>query len=1054
MLLVNDSLLGRIQFQLTRLRRWLASEVGLLFYVWCYRTAILVGILWYIFQDQSGFGINWRWIPLAVCIFILYQFVTAVLGLKHQAWMLLPAVKTVQVTFEILFYTALLYLGNDPGSDIYLLYLAPLLLAARFFPFGGAYLAIAGAAAGYIVAVALLTDPDQIRTAYGNAPLHLLVLTGIPFFYAVRRSSRIIEALRANDSPINAALLDYPDGMYIVDQDQRLLFVNDHLQKRHGALQVGTHCTDYFHCAQACAYCPIPKLRWFPEQKEQIRETTFADEKGNCYPVRLATARLFDEGKKVQAVTFVQDLSSEHEYERILRAELGQARHQVQQVTSHKARLLKTSFEVSAALTGMHDLDSLQEYLVQTAAQVSNVESAALFLVSDNRLVRVALCGMDSYWLPEESYGMAEGITGQVLIAKPDSKYGDYQLENNVEENQEVVRTNLEHYKKGLKSHQVRHLLAVPLNGKHRTFGVLRVVNRLDAQGSVSERGFTADDVEMLQTIASLAAVSIENARLLNKLETLYDIGLNITRTLDIDALFQIIVQGARRTLHRADKASVTLIDSRTGLLTAKAVADSANLSSNLPPLRADEGIAGRAIREQRAVYVPDTNCDSEFVPRGAAVSSLIVVPLRTEARVIGTLSLDSSQPDAFTQDDQQLVEMLAAQAAAGVRRAILYQRTQTLNHVSQVINSSLDRNQVFERIWDELEKVVEFDSSSIQLLEDNILRIVDSRGFDDAHALKQITFPIDDPRFPNYFVIKDKRPYIIDDVIASYPHFFTEAETYHSAHIRSLLAVPIISHDRVIGMMSLERTIPNYYTPDEATLALTFANHVAVAVERAELYARLDKEAERKARASLHRDLHDLLNYIHPALVLRSSNLSNFIKRDLYDADRVLQELDLLWRAAVTTQTSVAQIYRDWDHPILAQRGLVGALEQYAELLGLPVQFECETIVGLNEQVEYALYKIAREALSNIRKHAQLEKRNGTVQLQLKRLGKCLGLAIFDNGIGFDVRNALRETDAFGLHNMEHWTRTIGGTLVFHSNLGRGTELFVDVPLMEAQHA
>ncbi len=109
-------------------------------------------------------------------------------------------------------------------------------------------------------------------------------------------------------------------------------------------------------------------------------------------------------------MTFVQDLSSEHTSEGILRAELQRALRQVQQVNSHKAHLLHTSFAVSEMLSGMHDLQELQDYLVRIAAEVSHVESAALFLVQDNRLHRVALSGMAAEFLPEESYGVGEPI--------------------------------------------------------------------------------------------------------------------------------------------------------------------------------------------------------------------------------------------------------------------------------------------------------------------------------------------------------------------------------------------------------------------------------------------------------------------------------------------------------------------------------------------------------------------------------------------------------------------------------------------------------------------
>ena len=90
--------------------------------------------------------------------------------------------------------------------------------------------------------------------------------------------------------------------------------------------------------------------------------------------------------------------------------------------------------------------------------------------------------------------------------------------------------------------------------------------------------------------------------------------------------------------------------------------------------LRMGEGIAGKAMAEAKPLYIPDARQNPTFVPFDPAVRSLLVVPMISKGRVIGTLCIDDDKPDVFSSDDGRLLAIAAAQAAVAIENAQLYE--------------------------------------------------------------------------------------------------------------------------------------------------------------------------------------------------------------------------------------------------------------------------------------------------------------------------------------------------------------------------------------------
>ncbi len=186
--------------------------------------------------------------------------------------------------------------------------------------------------------------------------------------------------------------------------------------------------------------------------------------------------------------------------------------------------------------------------------------------------------------------------------------------------------------------------------------------------------------ISLLSAFANQSAIAIENARLystvnqrLTEVSTLYALANEISYSLDLDVVLNAIVTSLRRVLN-CRSSVIFLYNEKTEYLEIRA-------SDGIKPrwqrearMRLGEGITGIVAKEARPLYIPDTYNDKNFIVFDPSVRSLLVVPLMVKGRVIGTLSVDDSKVDAFSEDEGRLLSIAAAQAAVAIDNARLYE--------------------------------------------------------------------------------------------------------------------------------------------------------------------------------------------------------------------------------------------------------------------------------------------------------------------------------------------------------------------------------------------
>ncbi|HXF69382.1 MAG TPA: ATP-binding protein [Thermoflexus sp.] len=205
--------------------------------------------------------------------------------------------------------------------------------------------------------------------------------------------------------------------------------------------------------------------------------------------------------------------------------------------------------------------------------------------------------------------------------------------------------------------------------------------------------------------------------------------------------------------------------------------------------------------------------------------------------------------------------------------------------------------------------------------------------------------------------------------------------------------------------------------------------------------------EAQEEERRRIARELHDETGQ---ALASLRVGLRNLEQTTAPEALR--SRLEDLYQLVDETLRRVRRLAFELRPSVLDDLGLVAALERYIrdyrERFGIEVEMQ---VVGLDERripptIETAVYRIVQEALTNAAKHAKCQR----ISVLLQASPRLLSVIVEDDGCGFDVEYVLRDgrENRLGLYGMRERAQLVGGTLTIESAPGRGTTVYLRVPL------
>jgi PAS domain S-box-containing protein len=278
-------------------------------------------------------------------------------------------------------------------------------------------------------------------------------------------------------------------------------------------------------------------------------------------------------------------------------------------------------------------------------------------------------------------------------------------------------------------------------------------------------------------------------------------------------------------------------------------------------------GLVGWVWQHQQGVVINDTGADErwssdELHAKLFKVGSAVCVPIHLPNRLIGVLTITAPQSNHFNENDLSLLTVIAGQAAIAIANARLFEAEQqrrqladTLTSIAHTINSSLDLDEVLALILEQLRLVVDYNSSSILLFEDDnsMLVVRAARGFENKRDALNLKIPFNE-NGPDYRAILQKKPIAIGDV-RNEPYW---VDSPSSAKIRSWIGAPLIARDEAVGILTVDSYEVDKYSEENVNVVAVFAEQAATAVANAQAVTRL-QNAE-ATYAALFEDSTDMI--------------------------------------------------------------------------------------------------------------------------------------------------------------------------------------------------
>ena len=326
------------------------------------------------------------------------------------------------------------------------------------------------------------------------------------------------------------------------------------------------------------------------------------------------------------------------------------------------------------------------------------------------------------------------------------------------------------------------------------------------------------------------------------RLSALYQVGNVIHSTLDSQEALQLILAEAVR-LMRATSGSAVLINPTTGFLEILASKGLPEKAGELK-LRVGEGITGWVARAGKAARVGDVSCDARYIMIRPDVRSELAVPLEVNGEVRGVLNVDSERRDAFSAEDQELLEAFAVEASKVIHNTWLYEQLrlkaglfQSLASVSQTINSTLNLDDALNVITREAAGLMRAKLCSLKMLDETgqYLEHRASYGAGEPY-LKQPRIGVEESLLG--IVVRRRKPLQVENVQLSTR--YQSIEVAREEGLVALLSVPLIFAGEAIGALSVYTGQPYSFSNEEIRILSALAELSAIAIEKARLYERV----------------------------------------------------------------------------------------------------------------------------------------------------------------------------------------------------------------------
>jgi PAS domain S-box-containing protein len=503
------------------------------------------------------------------------------------------------------------------------------------------------------------------------------------------------------------------------------------------------------------------------------------------------------------------------------------------------------------------------------------------------------------------------------------------------------------------------------------------------------------------------------------RVSALNRISSTVSESLELDTVLSNAIDNVADVM-QADVSWIFLLDEKSGELTlATHRGSSEELSRGVDKLKLGEGFNGRVAQSGQPLYVEDASQDPRLTREVVSkfqLHSTLIVPISSKGKVNGTLCIAMRRHRQFLPEEVELLTAMGNQIGVAVENAHLFQQQQV---TAQQLRISEERYRgLFENSSDAIfvcsttARIISVNQACEQLT---------------GYSLKELASTALYELFSGES--RERIKSIFSDIVAQAPTGGIEdaslTKKNGSEAYVELKVNPMLRKNVIIGFQVIAQDVT-----EEKQLRRNM-----------EYYIKQVTRAQEDERLRISRELHDDTAQL---LATLSRSLDSLITGEKNLKKASVDSLKKLHEMADSALEGVRRFSQDLRPSILDDLGLVPALEWL--ISDLERSYNIRTTVAisgsqrrLTPEIELAVFRIAQEVLSNVRRHSLAS----SVAMNLDFGPDALTLVIKDNGQGFDIpqrTSDLALSGKLGIIGMRERARLIGGTIIVQSEKGAGT--------------
>ena len=389
------------------------------------------------------------------------------------------------------------------------------------------------------------------------------------------------------------------------------------------------------------------------------------------------------------------------------------------------------------------------------------------------------------------------------------------------------------------------NVAAVPLAWQEHVIGTLVV---LDKQGG--EAAFDADDIAVLQTLATQATIALDKAQMYEAIERRAEqqrvINDILTASVSSNDIDDLLFKAAQR-IHEAFgfKVALALLEQEE-LVFKMTIFYDGSVRRNTPILTLDKGITGQAVHTRTPVVVPDVQHTLlRYVCDHADTRSEIAVPLLTrDGQAIGVFDSESTEVHAFSEDDLPLFQSMAAGISLAIENVQRLKEHTTLRAIADVVSQAHDLRHILDNVMPTTVQLFQASACSLYLADPQAhhLRLVRHHGL-PADVVARMS-KLAKGQAITGAVFQEGRDMVIRDLVSD-PRVAGLLLPEDGLH--SMMSVPIKAHTKILGVLNVANATKRSFTDHDVELLEIVSTQVGRAIEKAqfsEQYQRLYQDA------------------------------------------------------------------------------------------------------------------------------------------------------------------------------------------------------------------